>query len=256
MAQYWIRPDSAELGNQPADFAALYSHSGSFTVVEIGGEYCFHLNSSGSHTARTIVRYLPAGEVADAEVYVLGFRSPPGVGAPHAMAALRAAAGVMTCYQAGWNGDLMTTYLGRLVNNTPARLSTDDGPAGRDDYYAGFGSIYGNVVTGRQLRFGNASSFADLGDPTNDHSDTALDSQITGVGWVGVTTRSASEAYIYAIGIGTDGDPAPTGPVEVSAEPFLLRHNPRTNKVIPVLSSPTVTDIGANCVRPRVTKGY
>ena len=41
-----------------------------------------------------------------------------------------------------------------------------------------------------------------------------------------------------------------------SAEPFLLRHNPRTNKVIPVLSSPTVTDIGANCVRPRVTKGY
>ena len=42
----------------------------------------------------------------------------------------------------------------------------------------------------------------------------------------------------------------------VSEEPFLLRHNPRTNKVIPVLSSPTVTDIGANCVRPRVTKGY
>ena len=42
----------------------------------------------------------------------------------------------------------------------------------------------------------------------------------------------------------------------VSAEPFALRHNPRTNKVIPVLSAPTVTDIGANCVRPRVTKGY
>ena len=44
---------------------------------------------------------------------------------------------------------------------------------------------------------------------------------------------------------------APPGSVS-----FLLRHNPRTNKVIPVLSSPTVTDIGANCVRPRVTKGY
>ena len=41
-----------------------------------------------------------------------------------------------------------------------------------------------------------------------------------------------------------------------AAEPFQLRHNPRTNKVIPVLSAPTVTDIGANCVRPRVTKGY
>jgi len=42
----------------------------------------------------------------------------------------------------------------------------------------------------------------------------------------------------------------------VSTEPFLLRHNPRTNKVVPVLSSPTVTDIGATCVRPRVTKGF
>ena len=42
----------------------------------------------------------------------------------------------------------------------------------------------------------------------------------------------------------------------VSTEPFLLRHNPRTNKVIPVLSSPTVTDIGAACVRPRVMKGF
>ena len=60
----------------------------------------------------------------------------------------------------------------------------------------------------------------------------------------------------HYFGVGTDGDPAPTGPVEVSAEGFLLRHNPRTNKVIPVLSSPTVTDIGAACVRPRVTKGF
>ena len=47
-----------------------------------------------------------------------------------------------------------------------------------------------------------------------------------------------------------------TPSVGVSEEPFQLRHNPRTNKVIPVLSSPTVTDIGANCVRPRVSKGY
>ena len=62
---------------------------------------------------------------------------------------------------------------------------------------------------------------------------------------------------ITEFGVGTDNDPAPTGPVGgISAEPFLLRHNPRTNKVIPVLSSPTVTDIGAACVRPRVTKGY
>ena len=65
----------------------------------------------------------------------------------------------------------------------------------------------------------------------------------------------AFPAWVYEIGVGTDGDPAPTGPLSTT-EAFALRHNPRTNKVIPVLSSPTVTDIGANCVRPRVTKGY
>ena len=71
-----------------------------------------------------------------------------------------------------------------------------------------------------------------------------------------VQPNHVNQWQIDWIGIGRNGEPAPTGPVEVSAEPFLLRHNPRTNKVIPVLSAPTVTDIGANCVRPRVTKGY
>ena len=66
---------------------------------------------------------------------------------------------------------------------------------------------------------------------------------------------AALPAWVYEIGVGTDGDPAPTGPLGTT-EAFALRHNPRTNKVIPVLSSPTVTDIGANCVRPRVTKGF
>ena len=40
------------------------------------------------------------------------------------------------------------------------------------------------------------------------------------------------------------------------AEPYRFTHHPRLHKVIPTLSSPTVTDIGAACVRPRVTKGY
>ena len=71
-------------------------------------------------------------------------------------------------------------------------------------------------------------------------------------GWFDTGAPTANGVKLYSISAGTDGDPAPTGP----AEPFQLRHNPRTNKVIPVLSAPTVTDIGANCVRPRVTKGY
>ena len=79
---------------------------------------------------------------------------------------------------------------------------------------------------------------------------------ITAAGYCGLYGHGRDFA-LFGYGVGTDGDPAPSEPIAiVSGEPFQLRHNPRTNKVIPVLSAPTVTDIGANCVRPRVTKGY
>ena len=88
---------------------------------------------------------------------------------------------------------------------------------------------------------------------------SVTDATHTGSGKVGFTRvnwRNANrQLWVHALGVGTDGDPAPTGPLGTT-EAFALRHNPRTNKVIPVLSSPTVTDIGAACVRPRVTKGY
>ena len=78
-------------------------------------------------------------------------------------------------------------------------------------------------------------------------------------GWNGIGDILGAAKQWGTVRIATDSDTALpeefTGGV-VSAEPFALRHNPRTNKVIPVLSAPTVTDIGANCVRPRVTKGY
>ena len=90
-----------------------------------------------------------------------------------------------------------------------------------------------------------------------DWQRTRTNTDVTGTGLVGLFLRGISASLLVDwIGAGWDGDPAPTGPVGVSEEPFQLRHNPRTNKVIPVLSSPTVTDIGANCVRPRVSKGY
>ena len=86
---------------------------------------------------------------------------------------------------------------------------------------------------------------------------STTDTTLTGAGPVGLMATAVTQpGYARIVTVGTDGDPAPTGPVDVSAEAFTLRHNPRTNKVIPVLSSPTVTDIGAACVRPRVTKGY
>ena len=102
---------------------------------------------------------------------------------------------------------------------------------------------------------GDASDRPSAFDTLTNPSGLATGTQKHGVG--AYLFDSANSFYVKIIAIGTDGDPAPTGPVGgISAEPFALRHNPRTNKVIPVLSSPTVTDIGATCVRPRVSKGF
>ena len=102
--------------------------------------------------------------------------------------------------------------------------------------------------TAKVWRFG----FDDEADAT---TISGTDASPLSQGWLGVgliIVQSETKAFFGSVGFGTDGDPAPTGPIES----FQLRHNPRTNKVIPVLSAPTVTDIGANCVRPRVTKGF
>ena len=97
-----------------------------------------------------------------------------------------------------------------------------------------------------------------VGDPYPQYPDLeATDSSSPFMsGWNGIGDILGVAKQWGTVRIATDSDTALPEEFTVSAEPFLLRHNPRTNKVIPVLSSPTVTDIGANCVRPRVTKGY
>ena len=104
--------------------------------------------------------------------------------------------------------------------------------------------------------FSGYAWLGDIADMPGAPAASAVDATFTSglIGW-GRADYSGASYYVRKIAVGTDGDPAPTGPLSTT-EAFALRHNPRTNKFIPVLSSPTVTDIGANCVRPRVTKGY
>ena len=119
------------------------------------------------------------------------------------------------------------------------------------------------------LLIAHTASTSTWGAPFTEPSGMTL--LATGFGGSGTTGGALGTAY-KTVSAGPTGDQTFTesgngaekgstqimvyGGASVSAEPFLLRHNPRTNKVIPVLSSPTVTDIGANCVRPRVTKGF
>ena len=124
--------------------------------------------------------------------------------------------------------------------------------------YAKRFQVFGtSPVTLKQKRwvFGNAEPVSWSLETTDSTPSTQLQSAgKPGIGFFTYSSQVEEQRWLH-IGIGTDGDPAPTGPLSTT-EAFALRHNPRTNKVIPTLSLPTVTDIGVNCVRPRVTKGY
>ena len=109
----------------------------------------------------------------------------------------------------------------------------------------------GGPPTGQVLRF-EISSDHILRTYINGELDGEYDDSVSPlVGYyTGFRGHPSGDAIAY-------GDDFFAGDLESgTTEAFQLRHNPRTNKVIPVLSSPTVTDIGANCVRPRVMKGY
>jgi hypothetical protein len=79
------------------------------------------------------------------------------------------------------------------------------------------------------------------GDPDPGWSIEVASTQVQRSGLAGVYGRNMTAAYnprLFAVGIGTDGDPAPTGPV---------------GGTIPTLSAPGVTELGSTSVRPQIT---
>ena len=153
--------------------------------------------------------------------------------------------------ETGWtlgrrvNSARISRYLNGAFNDT---ANSDVFNSVATDVVFSEANLDGSILQWREWRTSDSAPGWDI---------SINNSGVSEAGQTGVFIFEANRTLkVWSFAVGTDGDPAPTGPVEVSAEPFLLRHNPRTNKVVPVLSSPTVTDIGAACVRPRVTKGF
>ena len=185
----------------------------------------------------------------------LGFLTVGGSGVDTAVRATQelAADRVVSAFQQG-----TTSTMGNMV---AVRLQDKDNFIGFRHRTASSGTV--------ELWQRSSGSFTLLGSATGQGAtgeiSVSVESDVFDVTFNGGIIFTVSSVFIadsaYAGVVGRGGSSNWLDWFEVSddsgaEEPFALRHNPRTNKVIPVLSSPTVTDIGAACVRPRVTKGY
>ena len=250
MAQYWLEITS---DYDPSVWTALLGSAGSpgreLSVVDDSGTPALRWGTTG--TGR--VTYLPdfVEDSEDVEIFIrtrasgAGTNFALGVGARLSRTQID---GFFAGFRIG--GRLISA---QRIDDSLTTLDTSGFGTGVSDYTAYH--WMGVSAQGSSLEFSSWDGEASDRIATPLFSTTSTN--LSGARPVGLINSNPSYyGYLTHIAVGTDGDPAPTGPVDVSAEPFLLRHNPCTNKVIPVLSSPTVTDIGANCVRPRVTKGF
>ena len=238
MAQFtWIAAEQSDA----SEFVQHYGDTVNVSLVSYDGQDAVEMFTTTASTG--IVRL---GSVAQATDFDLVYRSRGPDSLSNAFShggAVRIGSDGLGYGAAIW-GSL------RLMKHTPGSSSLESTSATTTERRSWWWTRI--TITGSSLlaRFWEGA----LEDENDTREMTATDSSYTSPAFAGVRTINGIARFTHFY-VGTDGDPAPTEPLG-GAEPFLLRHNPRTNKVIPVLSSPTVTDIGATCVRPRVTKGF
>ena len=242
MAQYFWSAENYAVGEVPAEFNLIRRINSIEVDSDSDGKYAA-VDASGGFS-RSILIFTPPGITTDTSLYVrislsgefyalLRFQPDSEVG--------------ITGLKSYMQRDGRTgSVVGMFNINYSALASSANTGLAAGSVGKNFFDAIGTTLLGR---------WANDADQLATTEAVATEATAFTEGWVGFHFWTAATYRIYEIGVGTDGDPAPTGPVGTT-EAFALRHNPRTNKVIPVLSSPTVTDIGANCVRPRVTKGY
>ena len=261
MAQYFFDPNDWEVGDGAS--VLPFSVPASWSTFEIEqdshGEKYLRLKRTLFDFEAILFEFVP--EAVDAEVYLDSFQDTGQDSRNRSSPVIRSTVDGLTYYTGGffWSDLWVVVRRSDGTNNVLSK---------------GGSTVSTERRLGNRFRVNGADLktriwFGDEGDDeydlvgnepttwTNEITDSVLASAgLTGMLFAGdSSTDFTVDRRVYFAGIGTDGDPAPTGPLSTT-EAFALRHNPRTNKVIPVLSSPTVTDIGAACVRPRVTKGY
>lgn len=207
MAQFTIDP--ADGAAVLADFTMRVNTGESLQLVDDAGTPALFADGWFGSTAAS---YDPAGQVTDFEVVYRARRSGAASNqAPGAGGRINA------------NG---TLYGGAGISisniNVSAYVSGSSSNLGIIYYVLGDTTVYNWYrfrVSGSDVKM---KAWADGASEPAGWDFGVTDTQITAAGWVGLYNRSLSDAYYSFVGIGTNGDSAPTGPISAVATPTSL----------------------------------
>lgn len=214
MAQHWLNVDTDPRTDE--EILALFERHrfsgwGELYVEDDDGTRVIRLRRTGSNHNYCAALFLPAGVVSDAQVYVYGrieFTAP--VRETGIAARIDSSQPSSTFYgslQLGTSGRAIC----KLVNENTAseKLATSSfGVTTAETYHSSLLDVSGTTIRHKAWDGVRADEPADWLDTV---TDTDIASGYTGLWMKGGASTPSIRVVILAIG--TDGDPAPTGPV-------------------------------------------
>lgn len=232
MAQYWEDWSGSTIGQAPTGWTSRWGTGATPSVVSDAlGPAGRALKIDLASPARRALSFDAAGSVTDFKIRAL-------IKAPTTTTAIANFVGVAGRGSGAAGSETAYVNLFKQTGTTAAsRLiaGTQYGGAGASlgtGYLYTVGELYwiGLEVTGTSVRL-TAAAAATPG--TLLYDETVTDTAVSASGWLGLFTLASSVApyYVYAVGVGTGGDAAPTS-------------NPADTQA-PTLTSPTGTATGA-----------
>ena len=256
MAQYWFDANNWPVRDQlPDDFVSVDGSEYTIgpRVVNVTQDNrpmrCLEIRGVA------FVRWLYSPSVENAEVCVMAVttdRRGQGEEPNHNTAALRIQSNV-SGYAGGFGNANRDRGIFRYDNGIYEAVELSN--------------LEGDRFANLEMHFQKLRAFGNTLQVKTWRANTAepLDWQLAGTDSVYSTGKLGLKAkhgtlgsiYIFAVGFGTDGDSAPTGPIDeyrFRYDPYLFSAAEFTG--IPTLSAPGVIDITATSARPQVTLTY
>ena len=236
MAQFWVTPNPSDLGSFPNGWVARWQGNESeLSVQESAGEIYWLYAPSGG--VKLFTMDTPDGNdftaIQDVELFFDCDFSTTNTGADGAdiSPALRALrSNTRTCYAHGIRPGMEVIRLTSRVNGNFNEIDSAPFPRFSEvDRRLGIRSrCVGNEQKVKWWRLGDAEPGWAL---------EQTDNSITAAMGVGFQAALTGGFRLFGVGVGTNGDPAPTGPVVAGA---------------PTLSKPTATSVSATSISFKV----
>ncbi|QIB67188.1 hypothetical protein [Kineobactrum salinum] len=242
MAQLFWTPNPADAGSAPSDisYATHYGAPGGLTVEDFSGVFALKVDNNVWTAARRAIRIseiagLDVGAIDDLEIYIR-YRIQ-GAGNDIYLFSRMGSSG-------GTNEHAVWARKQRASGGTEWLGLYDEGSSSSLDSAPGSTDFIDRSLRLRVVGTAVKGSFWDDGDSEPPAWQLeAVQSTVTTGGGFGFGRFTGSSNYpdnwIYEIGIGTGGDPAPTGPVVGGSSP--------------ILTAPSASIITATSITPNVT---